>query len=33
LERFGLYAAPKYIAQRGLPEHPDDLLATTCCAS
>jgi len=27
LERFGLYAAPAYIAQRGLPEHPDDLLA------
>jgi DNA-binding transcriptional LysR family regulator len=26
LERFGLYAAPSYIAQRGLPEHPDDLL-------
>jgi DNA-binding transcriptional LysR family regulator len=25
LERFGLYAAPSYIAQRGLPEHPDDL--------
>lgn len=27
LERFGLYAAPSYIAQRGLPEQPDDLLA------
>lgn len=26
LERFGLYAAPAYIARRGLPEHPDDLL-------
>ncbi len=26
IERFGLYAAPKYIAQRGLPEQPDDLL-------
>jgi DNA-binding transcriptional LysR family regulator len=26
LETFGLYAAPSYIAQRGLPEHPDDLL-------
>jgi DNA-binding transcriptional LysR family regulator len=26
LERFGLYAAPSYIAQRGLPAHPDDLL-------
>jgi DNA-binding transcriptional LysR family regulator len=26
LERFGLYAAPSYIAQRGLPGHPDDLL-------
>jgi DNA-binding transcriptional LysR family regulator len=26
LERFGLYAAPAYIAGRGLPEHPDDLL-------
>jgi DNA-binding transcriptional LysR family regulator len=26
LQRFGLYAAPSYIAQRGLPEHPDDLL-------
>jgi DNA-binding transcriptional LysR family regulator len=26
LERFGLYAAPSYIAQRGLPEHPDDLM-------
>jgi len=25
LERFGLYAAPSYIAQHGLPEHPDDL--------
>lgn len=27
LERFGLYAAPGYIARHGLPEHPDDLLA------
>jgi DNA-binding transcriptional LysR family regulator len=26
LERSGLYAAPSYIAQRGLPENPDDLL-------
>jgi len=26
LERMALYAAPSYIAQRGLPEHPDDLL-------
>jgi len=26
IERLGLYAAPSYIAQRGLPEHPDDLL-------
>jgi DNA-binding transcriptional LysR family regulator len=26
LERFGLFAAPSYIAQRGLPEQPDDLL-------
>lgn len=26
IERFGLYAAPKYIVQRGLPEQPDDLL-------
>jgi DNA-binding transcriptional LysR family regulator len=26
LERFGLYAAPAYIARRGLPEQPDDLL-------
>ncbi len=25
-ERFGLYAAPSYIAQRGLPEQPDDLV-------
>jgi DNA-binding transcriptional LysR family regulator len=25
-ERFGLYAAPSYIAQRGLPEHPDELV-------
>lgn len=25
LERLGLYAAPSYIALRGLPEHPDDL--------
>ncbi|MFK3740591.1 LysR family transcriptional regulator [Massilia sp. TN1-12] len=27
VERFGLYAAPRYIARRGLPEQPDDLLA------
>jgi DNA-binding transcriptional LysR family regulator len=27
LVHFGLYAAPSYIARRGLPEHPDDLLA------
>lgn len=26
VEQFGLYAAPSYIARRGLPEHPDDLL-------
>ena len=26
LERMGLYAAPSYIARRGLPEMPDDLL-------
>ncbi len=26
LERMGVYAAPSYIARRGLPEHPDDLL-------
>jgi len=26
LEHINLYAAPSYIAQRGLPEHPDDLL-------
>jgi DNA-binding transcriptional LysR family regulator len=26
LERFGLFAAPSYIATRGLPEQPDDLL-------
>jgi DNA-binding transcriptional LysR family regulator len=26
LERFGLFAAPSYIAKRGLPEQPDDLL-------
>ncbi|GAB3458658.1 LysR family transcriptional regulator [Massilia terrae] len=25
-DRFGLYAAPSYIAQRGLPEQPDDLV-------
>ena len=25
LDRFGLYASPAYIAQRGLPEQPDDL--------
>jgi DNA-binding transcriptional LysR family regulator len=25
LEKLGLYAAPSYIALRGLPEHPDDL--------
>ncbi|CUI09107.1 LysR family transcriptional regulator [Massilia sp. P8910] len=27
LEQMALYAAPSYIALRGLPEHPDDLLA------
>jgi DNA-binding transcriptional LysR family regulator len=27
VERLGLYAAPRYIAQHGLPEQPDDLLA------
>jgi DNA-binding transcriptional LysR family regulator len=26
VERFGLYAAPAYIARNGLPEQPDDLL-------
>jgi DNA-binding transcriptional LysR family regulator len=26
LQRFGLYAAPSYLARRGLPEQPDDLL-------
>jgi DNA-binding transcriptional LysR family regulator len=26
LEHINLYAAPSYIARRGLPEHPDDLL-------
>jgi DNA-binding transcriptional LysR family regulator len=26
LERFGLFAAPSYIARHGLPEQPDDLL-------
>jgi DNA-binding transcriptional LysR family regulator len=26
-ERFGLFAAPAYIARHGLPEHPDDLPA------
>lgn len=26
IENFGLYAAPSYLAQRGLPEQPDDLL-------
>jgi DNA-binding transcriptional LysR family regulator len=26
VEHFGLYAAPSYIARRGLPEQPDDLL-------
>jgi len=26
LQQFGLYAAPSYLAQRGLPEQPDDLL-------
>ena len=26
LQHFGLYAAPGYIARRGVPEHPDDLL-------
>jgi DNA-binding transcriptional LysR family regulator len=26
LQQFGLYAAPSYLARRGLPEQPDDLL-------
>lgn len=26
LERIALYAAPSYIAQRGMPQHPDELL-------
>jgi DNA-binding transcriptional LysR family regulator len=26
MQQFGLYAAPSYIAQHGLPEQPDDLL-------
>jgi DNA-binding transcriptional LysR family regulator len=26
IQQFGLYAAPSYLAQRGLPEHPDDLM-------
>lgn len=26
LEKVGLYASPSYMARRGLPEHPDDLL-------
>jgi len=26
IENFGLYAAPSYLAQRGLPEQPDDLM-------
>lgn len=26
INRFGVYAAPAYLARRGLPEHPDDLL-------
>jgi len=26
MQNFGLYAAPSYLARRGLPEHPDDLL-------
>jgi len=26
IENFGLYAAPSYLARRGLPEQPDDLL-------
>jgi DNA-binding transcriptional LysR family regulator len=26
LEKVGLYASPSYIARRGLPEHPDDLM-------
>jgi DNA-binding transcriptional LysR family regulator len=26
VEHMGLYAAPAYLARRGLPEHPDDLL-------
>lgn len=35
LERISLYAAPSYIARRGMPEHPDDLLAhdLLCLAS
>jgi DNA-binding transcriptional LysR family regulator len=26
IQQFGLYASPSYLARRGLPEHPDDLL-------
>ncbi|SDD12390.1 transcriptional regulator, LysR family [Massilia sp. PDC64] len=26
IQQFGLYAAPSYLARRGLPEHPDDLM-------
>jgi DNA-binding transcriptional LysR family regulator len=26
IQQLGLYAAPSYLARRGLPEHPDDLL-------
>jgi DNA-binding transcriptional LysR family regulator len=26
IQQFGLYAAPSYLARRGLPEQPDDLL-------
>ena len=33
-ERFGLYAAPSYLARRGLPETPGRPAASTiCCAS
>lgn len=30
LERINLYAAPTYIARRGMPAHPDDLLQHDC---